>query len=51
MPEIKLYGVWKSPFVRGVAMTLEVIGKEYELVPTDVQKNEHVAPEYLEVIS
>ena len=44
---LKLYGVYKSPFVRLVATVLLEKQVPFELVSVDFTTGEHKSPEYL----
>ena len=45
---LKLYGIYRSPFVRLVAAVLQEKQVPYELVKVDFDNQEHKTPEYLE---
>ena len=44
---LKLYGSYRSPWVRLVAAILKEKQVPYELVPVDLPNGEHKKPEYL----
>jgi Glutathione S-transferase, N-terminal domain len=44
---LKLYGIYRSPFVRLVAAVLLEKQVPFELVPVDFDNKEHKSPEYL----
>ena len=44
---LKLYGIYKSPLVRLVAVVLQEKQVPFELVPVDLANGEHKSPEYL----
>ena len=43
----KLYGTYRSPWVRLVAAVLKEKQVPFELVPVDLASGEHKSPEYL----
>ena len=43
----KLYGIYRSPWVRLVAAVLHEKQVPFELVPVDLASKEHKSPEYL----
>ena len=45
---LKLYGAYRSPWVRLVATVLLEKQVLFELVPVDFSNREHKSPEYLE---
>ena len=44
---VKLYGIYRSPWVRLVAAVLQEKQVPFELVPVDLANGEHKKPEYL----
>ena len=44
----KLYGIYRSPWVRLVAAVLNEKQVPFELIPVDLSNGEHKTPEYLE---
>ena len=44
---LKLYGIYRSPWVRLVAAVLQEKQVPFELVNVDVENKEHKTPEYL----
>ena len=44
---LKLYGIYRSPWVRLVAAILQEKQVSFELVPVDLANGEHKLPEYL----
>ena len=46
-----LYGHMQSPFVRSVAITLDVLGLDYEFKFVNLFEGEHKKPEYLKVVN
>ena len=44
----KLYGIYRSPWVRLVAAVLQEKQVPFELVSVDLANKEHKSPEYLE---
>jgi glutathione S-transferase len=44
---LKLYGIYRSPWVRLVAAVLLEKQVEFELVPVNLANGEHKTPEYL----
>ena len=45
---LKLYGIYRSSWVRLVAAVLHEKKVPFELVPVDLDNKEHKSPEYLE---
>ena len=44
---LKLYGTYRSTWLRLVAAVLKEKGVPFEFVPVDMSKGEHKSPEYL----
>ena len=49
MAPVKIYGVPLSPPFRTVVMTCEILGLDYEIVPTNPLIGETNTPEFLKV--
>ena len=44
---LKLYGIYRSPWVRLVAAVLQEKQVPFELIPVDLANGDHKKPEYL----